>query len=256
MQQAAFDANPKDALDAGALHPARRAGVPCPAAAPDVAGGGVDIGRDHIGFHLIAIHVGACAGVVDRVEQAEQGGGLVTFSQARESHYGPQGGVGVLPAVLAQARRIALDIARVRRRMIERRREQQGQSVVWQNQFAIDGLHGLRRAGRPRSAGQHRPRLGDGVDAALLAGRRAERGAIVEPPSPIPVAIPGLAFEGAVQRLDVRPPLCNSRMIAAVLRDVCEVAQRRVQEPAEPDALTLTALTDPVHAVVPIAAAH
>ena len=66
-----------------------------------------------------------------------------------------------------------------------------------QDQFALDGRHGLGRAiGRP-GAGDHRPGLGDGIDAAFLVRRRAERRAVIEPAAPIPLAIPRLTLEGA-----------------------------------------------------------
>jgi len=68
IQGTALDAKSKDALDAGALHPAGRAGIPSPATAPDVAGSGVDVGGDDIGLHL-AVHVDSSAGVVARLLQ-------------------------------------------------------------------------------------------------------------------------------------------------------------------------------------------
>jgi hypothetical protein len=47
------------------VHPAGRAGVPGPAAAPDM-GRRVDVGGDDIGLDLVAMHVGPRARVVDR----------------------------------------------------------------------------------------------------------------------------------------------------------------------------------------------
>ena len=85
MKTSAFDPKPKDALKAGALHPAGRTGVPGPSAAPDMPGGDIDIGGDHIGLDLIAMRVGAGAGVVDRIEHPEQRGGLVAFAELREA---------------------------------------------------------------------------------------------------------------------------------------------------------------------------
>src|SRR3954470_24049806 len=52
---------PEHPLDAGAVHPGRRTGVPGPAAAPDVRALAIDVGRGHIGLDLVAVHAGACA---------------------------------------------------------------------------------------------------------------------------------------------------------------------------------------------------
>ena len=40
------------------------------------------------------------------------------------------------------------------------------------------------------------------------------------------------------------------------MRQVCKQLQVLVQEPRQPDALTLALMTDPVHAIVPVTAAH
>ena len=60
----------QDALDAGALHPSGRAGVPGPAAASDMRRRRIDIGGDDVGLDLVAVDIGPRAGVVDRIEQA------------------------------------------------------------------------------------------------------------------------------------------------------------------------------------------
>ena len=58
----------------------------------------------------------------------------------------PHGGVGVLTAVLAQARRVGLDVAGVVRGVIERRREQFHEAVAAADQLGIDRRHGAERA--------------------------------------------------------------------------------------------------------------
>src|SRR5579872_4491084 len=45
-------------------------------------------------------------------------------------------------------------------------------------------------------------------------------------------------------------------MLTARLRDLCKFPQNCVQEPREPDALSLAMLSDAIHAVVPVARAH
>ena len=112
----------------------------------------------------------------------------------------------VLTAVLANARRIALDVAGIERRLVEWRREQQRQSVLRTDQFALDRRHGARRALAVRGARNHRPRLRDRIDPAFVARRRAERRAVVEPAAPIPVAVPGLALERVSEGGGVRSP--------------------------------------------------
>ena len=62
------------------------------------------------------MHVRAGAGVIDGVEQREQVCRLVALAELREGHHRPHGGVGVLAAIFADARRIALDIAGIARR--------------------------------------------------------------------------------------------------------------------------------------------
>ena len=77
----------------------------------------------------------------------------------------PAGRVGVLPAVFAHARGIGADIARVEAVLAEGRRQQLDEAV-----FFIDELFPCRvqRPGDARGveAGERRPRLTDGVDAA------------------------------------------------------------------------------------------
>ena len=80
---------------------------------PTCGAPGIDIGGDDIGFHLVTVDVGARAGVIDRVEQREQVGGLVALTKRGERHNRPQRGMGVLSAVLPNAGRIALDVAGV-----------------------------------------------------------------------------------------------------------------------------------------------
>ena len=79
----------------------------------------------------------------------------------------------VLAAVLAHARRIALDVAGIVRRLVERRREQQRQSVVAADQMFVDRGHGARGARRIGRAGNHAPGLRDRIDAAFAVRGRA-----------------------------------------------------------------------------------
>ena len=56
--------------------------------------------------------------------------GLVAVAERGEGDHRPDGGMRVLAAVLADARRVALDVAGVERRAVERRREEQDEPVV------------------------------------------------------------------------------------------------------------------------------
>ena len=53
--------------------------------------------------------------MIDRVEHREQLAGLVAVAQHREGHHRPDGAMRVLAAILANAGRIALDIAGIER---------------------------------------------------------------------------------------------------------------------------------------------
>ena len=97
----------------------------------------------------------------------------------------------VLPAVLAHAGRVALDVPGLLRRAIERRREQQHDLRPSPDEVRADRVHRAVREPRRGRAGEHRPGLGDRVDRALVALRRAERRAVVVVPAPVPLAVPG-----------------------------------------------------------------
>src|SRR5437870_1383162 len=256
VKRAAPDAEAQDPLDAGAMHPAGGARVPGPAATAHVRWFGVDIGRRHIGLHLVAVDAGARAGVVDGVQDREQLARLVAVAERREREHGPEGRVRVLAAVLAHAREVATHVARITRRVIERRREEQNQAVAAAHQVFLDRRHGAGRAAAVGGARDHPPRLRDRVDAALLVGDRAERRAVVEVGAPVPVAVPGLPLERRLEGGHVPAPGVGALVLAAQLGKASELPEGGVQEPAEPDALAHARLPDAVHAVVPVAGAH
>src|SRR3546814_14312109 len=76
---------------------------------------GVDIGCDDVRLDLVAFDVLARARVVDRVEQCEQLAGLLAIAQRRKRKDCPHGGMAILPAIFAQARWIAPDVAGIER---------------------------------------------------------------------------------------------------------------------------------------------
>jgi hypothetical protein len=69
--------------------------------------------------------------------------------------------MGVLAAILANARRIALDVAGIERRLVERRREQQHEAIAAMHELAVERGHRLDRAPRIARSGQRRPGLRD-----------------------------------------------------------------------------------------------
>ena len=115
-QLVAAHPEPEHRFEAGAIQPARRTGVPGPATAPDVRRHRIDIGAGDIGLDLVAVALGARAGVADRVECGEQFGRPRRRRASRSAITVQVADVRVLAAVLADARRVALDVARIRRR--------------------------------------------------------------------------------------------------------------------------------------------
>ncbi len=68
--------------------------------------------------------------MVDRVDQVPKFQGPVAAALQRRRQHDPGGRVRVLAAVLADARHVALDVARLQRALVERRVEELDQLVV------------------------------------------------------------------------------------------------------------------------------
>ena len=104
--------------------------------------------------------------------------------------------MGVLAAILANAGRIALDVAGIERGLVERRREQQRQPVAAAHEVAVERPP----SPAPRAPDRRRPEM-HAQDCAMesmrhsLARCRAERRAVVEVAAAIPVAVPAVALE-------------------------------------------------------------
>ena len=95
------------------VQPARRSGVPGPAAAARVRRNRVDIRGDDIRLGLVGGDRFLGLRMVERVDQRQQLPGTAAVAQRGERHRRPHGGVRVLAAVLAHAGDIALDVARI-----------------------------------------------------------------------------------------------------------------------------------------------
>src|SRR5205823_7962559 len=94
-------------LNGYAVEPRCRAGVPRPAAASGVRRGTVDVTRQHIGFDFVAFDFLGRVRVPQRVEQVEQFPRASAVAEQRRGLDDPGGGVGILPAVLADAGHVA-----------------------------------------------------------------------------------------------------------------------------------------------------
>ena len=256
MQAFSPDRKAQYELEPGPVHPARRAGVPCPAAASDMRGHRIDIGCHHIGLDDIAADIGGGFRVIDRIEQAKQRFRVIAFAELGHRHHRPQHAMGILAAIFADAGRIALDIARLPLGLVEGRLEQQRQLVIRQYQLARHAGHGLARARRIACPRNHRPGLGDGIDAAFIAGGRAERRAIIVIAALIPLAIPGLAFQRRFQGVHMAAPFLRPLRFAARVGNFRKARHRRAMQPGQPDAFAMAVFANPVHAVVPIARSH
>ena len=155
-----------------------------------------------------------------------------------------------------ERRRVGPDVAGIGVGSLERRREEAGDVVAGHDELGSHLVHRHRSPGRVGGAAEHGPALDDGVDPALLVLRRSEWLSVVEERSPVPVAVPAMTFEGQLQLLLVGRGTGDELGVASACRQVGEVGQRAVEEPAEPDALAATGRADTVHAVVPVAGAH
>src|SRR4029079_7390462 len=105
--------------------------------------------------------------------------------------------MSILASILPNAWRITLNVAGIERRLVERRGEEESQSVLRTDQFALDRRHGSGDALAVPGPGNHRPSLRDRIDPALFACRRAKRRTVVEPAAQIPVSVPRLTRKRA-----------------------------------------------------------
>src|SRR5262249_29151647 len=153
-------------------------------------------------------------------------------------------------------RHIALYIARLEFSLVERRRKQQNELLLFSYQILFHGGHGLLGAlgvGRTRNDG---PGLCNRINLALVVLVRPERRSVIEISPAIPPAAPGVLFEGGAQELGALAAPVRSLRVGMHVGQDSEIAQYCHQEPAYPDALTFPSDTHPVHAVVPVPCPH
>ena len=81
----------------------------------------VDVPRDGVRLGLVLLDRRDGARVVDGVEHVEELDRFVAVPEARKGEDDPLGRVRVLSAVLADSRKVALDVSRVEGRAVEGR---------------------------------------------------------------------------------------------------------------------------------------
>src|ERR1700677_2497801 len=104
----------------------------------------------------------------------------------------------------------------------------------------VHGCHGTSRAARISGPADHAPSLRDRINLALFVLGRAQRGAIVKKRSTIPFAIPALPLERGFQFGLVQAPRFRALVLSARLGQWRKFAEHEVQEPSQPDALSLS----------------
>src|SRR5664279_3870273 len=123
--------------------------------------------------------------------------------------------MSVLAAILTNARRISLDVTGIERGLVERRPEQQRDAILDANQLSLNCHHRTRSTLRIGGAGDHGPRLGNGIDLTFIAGCRSQWHAIIEPSAAIPVTVPRLTLKRRLQRNGMRSPSNGAANFAA-----------------------------------------
>src|SRR3546814_607733 len=106
---------------------------------------------------------------------------------------------------------------------------------------------------RIATAGDHAPRLGDGVAAAFVAFVRTQRRAVVVVAAAVPLAVPAAVVPALAHGGRGLLPARRAVLLAASLRIWRERVDGGAQEPAQPRTLAPALFADAVHAVVPVA---
>src|SRR5687767_7467475 len=102
-----------------------------------MAGRRVDVCCHHIRLDTVDLSAFQALGMVDRIEHVQQRMRPVVDAELRKCENHPAGGVRILPAVLAYARRVALDIPGIERGFVKGRGEKHRYSVAWVDQLTI-----------------------------------------------------------------------------------------------------------------------
>ena len=191
----------------------------------------------------------------DRIDHVEQLPCAPAVAQGGERHHRPDRRVRVLAAVFAHARHVALYIAGVQSRLVERRIEELDQRVLAAHQAPVHRRHCRARAPGFPGAGQHGPALRNGIDLAFGVARRSQRRAVVEVGATVPVAIPAVALDILAQLCRLFLAARGEGAVAAHARKLGELHQHVIQEETQPHAFAFAVCANHVHAVVPVTCA-
>ncbi len=178
----------------------------------------------------------ACIGIEHRRYSSR---GLDRLAELGKRDQRPRRGVRVLPAVLAHARHVSLDVAGFERRVVERRREQQHRARRRAHELLVERRMARRARSAVAGARDHGPRLRDRVDLARIAPasraacrRRNRRAGTTRRPS---LRAPRRRQAPSRATPTHRRASCSPRAV----RDGRPLREHGVQEPRQPHALAL-----------------
>ena len=179
----------------------------------------IDIGGDHVGFHLVGRGAHGRPRVIDRIDHGSQFPRACAIAQSCECHRGPDSAVSVLAAILSHSRNVSANVSGLEIGRIERRIEKLDQPMVAANQTRIHRGHRGARARAVARAGKNRPALRDGVDLTLGIVDRTERRAVIEVGAAIPLAIPRIVLNPLVQLHRLQLAAVRERRVVPHTRD-------------------------------------
>src|SRR4029450_13352265 len=151
-----------------AVKPTGGTGVPRPAATARVRWGAIHVGAHYVRLNFVVLRLLSRRGMVDRVDKVPKFHGAVAATLQRRRERNPSGSVGILAAVLADARHVSFDVARLKGAFVERRVEQLDQFVLATYQTLLNRIHRRLSPRRVCYTGNDRPCLRDAVDLAFV----------------------------------------------------------------------------------------
>ena len=97
--------------------------------------------RHDVGLNFVVLRLLRRGGMVDWVDEVPKFHGAVAATLQGRRQRNPSGSVGILTAVLADARHVSFDVARLKDAFVERRVEQLDQFVPATHQTLLNGVH-------------------------------------------------------------------------------------------------------------------
>ena len=123
-----------------AVKPTRGTSVPCPTATPRMRPGAIHVGAHYVRLNFVVLHLLSRRGMIDRVDEVPKFHGAIAATLQSRREGNPSGSVGILAAVLADARHVSFDVARLKGAFVERRVEQLDQFVSATHQTLLNGV--------------------------------------------------------------------------------------------------------------------